>query len=55
MKLGSILLPSSFIIFIEADFPPASEFVARFPKFAMSVEIRNPISLCWGPANLHRL
>lgn len=28
MKLGSILLPSFFIIFIEADFPPASEFVA---------------------------
>ncbi|SQE84084.1 pathogenicity island protein [Staphylococcus aureus] len=28
MKLGSILLPSFFIIFIEADFPPASEFEA---------------------------
>ncbi|EZX16090.1 hypothetical protein V026_02427, partial [Staphylococcus aureus C1655] len=26
MKLGSILLPSFFIIFIEADFPLASVF-----------------------------
>ncbi|WP_158246543.1 hypothetical protein [Staphylococcus aureus] len=47
MKLGSILLPSFFIIFIEADFSPASEFEAR--QLAMSVEIEDPIPLCLGP------
>ncbi len=31
MKLGSILLPSFFIIFIEADFPLVSVFVAVTP------------------------
>ncbi|PTY44606.1 hypothetical protein B1T34_14195 [Staphylococcus aureus] len=27
--------------------------LGSFPQLALSVEIEDPISLCWGPANLH--
>ncbi|KAJ46081.1 hypothetical protein HMPREF1625_02624 [Staphylococcus aureus 880] len=52
MKLGSILLPSFFIIFIEADFLLVS-VLGLFPQLTLFVEIEDPIFLCCGPANLH--
>ncbi|SCT38382.1 Uncharacterised protein [Staphylococcus aureus] len=48
MKLGSILLPSFFIIFIEADFLPVS-VLGLFPQLTLFVEIEDPIFLCCGP------
>ncbi len=39
--------------FLYADFSPAS--VSGPTQLALSVEIGDPISLCWGPANLHCL
>ncbi len=48
MKLGSILLPSFFIIFIEADFPPASVF-GPFPQLTRYSKLTFRQLLCLAP------
>ncbi|WP_223296481.1 hypothetical protein, partial [Staphylococcus aureus] len=40
--------PTPTCTFLYADFPPASMLGPR--QLALSVEIGNPISLCWGPS-----